>query len=53
MIWKIQPIDTGGWWLFYTSKQPNTWWHVHHNKWFPVFPTLDAVFEKIKEKNNG
>jgi len=50
MIWKIQPVDTGGWWLFYESKQPNTWWHVSHNKWFPVFPTLDAVFEKIKER---
>ncbi len=48
MTWKIVPIE-GGWWLFSAGVSGN-WWHTYHNKWFPVFPTLDAVFEKIKEK---
>ena len=50
MIWRVEPVDIGGWWLLYLTKQRNTWIHVHYNKWFPVFPTLDAVFEKIKER---
>ena len=48
MTWKIQPID-GGYWLFYAGKE-GSWAHVHNDQWFPIFPTLDAVFEKIKER---
>lgn len=49
MTWKIVPTE-GGWWLFYAGVGDG-WWHTYHNKWFAVFPTLDAVFEKIKERN--
>ena len=49
MIWKIEPVKGwGGWWLFYEGVN-DVWLHVYHNKWYAVFPTLDAVFEKIKE----
>lgn len=48
MNWKIQPT-AGGWWLFYQGGN-GPWHHVHRDQWFPVFPTLDAVFEKIKER---
>ena len=48
MLWKIEPID-GGWWLFYEGVK-GVWLHTYHNKWYAVFPTLDAVFEKIKER---
>ena len=47
MTWKIEPID-GGWWLFYAGK--DGWWHTYHNHWLAIFPTLEAVFERIKER---
>jgi hypothetical protein len=47
MNWKIEPAQDG-WWLFYQGN--NAWWHTYYDKWCAVFPTLDAVFEKIKEK---
>lgn len=50
MIWKIEPRGSG-WWLCYQGKG-DVWWHVH-DKWSAVFPTLDAVFSKIKEKSNA
>jgi hypothetical protein len=52
MIWKIKPID-GGWWLFYQGAHPESWIHVwgtSENKWAFVFPTLDEVFQQIKER---
>ena len=48
MTWKITPVE-GGWWLFYEGKR-DVWIHVYRDKWFPVFLTLEAVFEKIKER---
>jgi hypothetical protein len=47
MAWKIEPTD-GGWWLFYAGT--DGWWHVYHSNWLAIFPTLEAVFEKIKER---
>ena len=49
MSWKIQPTNNG-WWLF-READAGVWWHVYRDKWFAVFPTLDAVFEEIKEKS--
>ena len=52
MIWKIQPTD-GGWWLFVEGTPTGLWWHVFGtstNRWAFVFPTLDEVFQKIKER---
>jgi hypothetical protein len=48
MTWKIQPTS-GGYWLFCVGKG-DAWWHVYRDQWFAVFPTLDAVFAKIKER---
>ena len=45
--WKIQPTKNG-WWLFRGAD--NAWWNVYHNNWYAVYPTLDAVFDKIKER---
>jgi len=48
MIWKIRPTD-GGYWLFIEGV-PGAWMHVYRDKWFPIFPTLKDVFQKIKER---
>ena len=49
MTWKIEPVPhSNGWWLF-TKGADDVWWHVYDN-WSPVFPALDAVFAKIKER---
>jgi hypothetical protein len=45
--WKIQPTKNG-WWLF--SGENSAWWHVYHSNWLAVYPTLGAVFDKIKER---
>jgi hypothetical protein len=45
--WKIQPIENG-WWLF--KGTDSAWWHVYHSNWLAVYPTLDAVFDRIKEQ---
>jgi hypothetical protein len=49
MTWKIVPAN-GGWWLLYQGTPDNVWLHTFYNKWFPVFPTLDDVFQTIKER---
>jgi hypothetical protein len=49
MTWKIAPVEGGGWHLFHEGTTSGVWWHVYTNKWYPVFPTLDDVFTKIKE----
>ena len=49
MAWKIEPAKyTEGWWLFEGTE--GAWWHVYRDTWFAVYPTLDAVFERIKER---
>jgi hypothetical protein len=45
-VWKIQQIE-GGWWLFYEGAK-DCWWHVYHDKWLPVFHSLEEVFEAIR-----
>ena len=50
MTWKIAPVEGGGWHLFHQGTSPGLWWHVYRDKWYAVFPTLDDVFTKIKEK---
>jgi hypothetical protein len=49
MTWKIVPAN-GGWWLLYQGTSDNVWLHAFYNKWLTVFPTLDDVFQTIKER---
>jgi hypothetical protein len=52
MIWKIQPSGDG-YFLFYQGIPEGVWWHVRgtsYNRWSAWFPTLDEVFQKIKER---
>jgi hypothetical protein len=46
--WMVEPTENG-WWLF-SKTDDGAWWHVYHSNWFAVYPTLDAVFAKIKER---
>lgn len=50
--WKIQPNEHG-WWLYTEGDPEGLWWHVYFDISVGnvVFPTLEDVFAKIKEKN--
>jgi hypothetical protein len=54
MMWKIKPTNEG-WWLFYQGTHHESWVHVwgtSENRWAHVLPTLDEVFQRIKDKEN-
>ena len=54
MNWKIQRTDNG-WWLFQEGIT-DAWWHVYGSslgQWHALFPTLDEVFQRIKEKEQS
>jgi hypothetical protein len=54
MNWKIQRTDNG-WWLF-QGGTTGAWWHVYGSslgQWHALFPTLDEVFQRIKEKEQS
>ena len=50
--WKIEP-NKHGWWLYTEGNPEGLWWPVYFDISVgnAVFPTLDDVFAKIKEKN--
>jgi len=54
MIFKIEPDKNGdGWRLYCNGKDIEIWWGVFgtsNGRWSYVFPTLEELFERIKEK---
>jgi len=46
--WMIKTTENG--WLLFSKTDDGAWWPVYHNNSFAVYPTLDAVFDKIKEQ---
>ena len=52
MIWKVQRMEHG-WWLFTEGNPEGLWWNVYFDIGVgnAVFPTLEDVFAKIKEKS--